>query len=49
MKNSKKLKSDSKVSTPLIKSIRSITKLYIIIDQNVSFCRGRLELSPEKR
>ena len=32
----------------LSKSMISMRKLYVIVDQNMSFCRGRLELSSEK-
>lgn len=43
------LKGVPKVSTPLSKSMRFIINLCVIIDQNMSFCRGRLELSFEKK
>jgi hypothetical protein len=45
---SKALKGGREVSTPLSKLMTSITNLYEVIDQIVSFCRGRLELSSGK-
>ena len=43
------IKGGPKVSTPFRKSMISITNLYAVIDQNMSFCRGRSELSSEKK
>ncbi len=42
------IKGGSKVSIPLSKSMISITNLYEVIDQIMSFCRKRLELSSGK-
>ena len=46
--NHRLLKGGPQVSTPLSKSMISITNLYEDIDKMMSFCRGREELSSEK-
>jgi hypothetical protein len=43
------LNGDQKASTPLSKSMISISNLYESIDQIMSFCRGKEELSSEKK
>jgi hypothetical protein len=43
-----RVKGGPKILIPLSRSMISITNLYEVIDQIMSFCRERLELSFEK-